>query len=154
MTLIEILTVVMIIGILIAILLPMLQEARNWAKTTRAKGEVRELAKAWQMYWLTYTNWPWGATAFEMTPGQASVLQGHDPTYNPQLVQFMAFDPSVEDYGFRDPWDTWSPGESVPAVFQKRLYRVRLSTYDMTNEWSYSTRAFCVHKKWYDAQSQ
>lgn len=131
MTLIELLTVVFIIMILMALLLPALGVARARARRIKATGEVRELAKAWEQYWVTYSNWPFASS--EMNPGAVAILQGN----NPLQIRFMDFGEDAELNGFRDPWGNlyWVTLSEQPGTPQ-RLY--------------FSTRVFLQNRKRYE----
>lgn len=57
-TLAEMLVVIVIIAILISMLGGAYIQARNHAKRARAETQLHELVKAWNLYYMTYTNWP------------------------------------------------------------------------------------------------
>ena len=125
-TLIEMLTVLVIIGLLLSLLFPALHKARNRARILKANGEVRELTKAWNAYWYTYEAWPTGGGNLTMTPDNVKVLQGN----NRDKVMFMTFPPSAESgSGFVDPWGS--------------VYKVKLiKPSSKTAVWAYSTKVY------------
>lgn len=68
-TLIELLVVIAIIAVLIALLLPAVQQARESARRTQCKNNVKQLGLAMHNYHDTYNTFPpnslqWGAPAF------------------------------------------------------------------------------------------
>ena len=102
-TLVELMTVVFIIGVLMAMLTAALRAARNRAQLTRASAEVRELTKAWKMYWVTYGEFPFGsgnAVNQPMTAAAMAHLAAFDVSHNEQEIVFMERDPGP----FLDPW--------------------------------------------------
>lgn len=100
-TLIELLTVISIIGVLSALLVAIVTAARLRVKKAKAQSEVREIGRAWKTYWMVYGKWP-SSIAGQNRPMDAMamrILQGE----NPQRIVFMEMDPEKND-GFKDPW--------------------------------------------------
>jgi prepilin-type N-terminal cleavage/methylation domain-containing protein len=60
-TLIELLVVIAIIAVLIALLLPAVQQAREAARRTQCKNNMKQLGLAMHNYESTYTCWPIGS---------------------------------------------------------------------------------------------
>jgi len=139
-TLIELLTVILIIMILAGLLAPVLQAARNSARKSRAKAETADLVKAWEGYWRTYTNWPVAVDAgdaqtIEMTASRVADLNGTSPN-NPFGIKFMDFPKGALLTGFKDPWGN--------------LYKVTLGREDISYTWDYATRVYFRNKHRYE----
>ena len=111
-TLIELLVVIAIIMILAGLLFAAANTARKRAHIARAKAEVRELAKAWKSYWITYGEWPVGYSGeLQMDVSAMRILQAdiaRPVGTNPQKIKFMDIDDKKWDNGtgFTDPWGT------------------------------------------------
>ena len=87
-TLIELLVVIAIIAVLIALLLPAVQQARESARRTQCKNNVKQLGLAMHNYHDTYNTFPpnslqWGAPAF--TPEWTGTQHGS------QLVMLLPY---------------------------------------------------------------
>ncbi len=123
-TLIEMLTVLVIIGLLLSMLFPALHRARHRGRILKAESEIRELTKAWNAYWFTYENFPSTGT-INMNAENVQILQGD----NPQKIVFMTFPEGADIEGFVDPW-----GE--------KLYRVELTKENAAAIWAYSTKVY------------
>jgi type II secretory pathway pseudopilin PulG len=138
-TLVELLAVIIIIMILIGLLAPALIAARNYTRRARAQTETKELAKAWEAYWLTYEQWPasFGVGASEkeipMDPAAVAILAGRDATHNTNNIQFMPFSNRAHTRGFLDPWG--------------RAYRMVFSRRGITRETSYGTKAYMANRQ-------
>jgi prepilin-type N-terminal cleavage/methylation domain-containing protein len=105
-TLIEMLTVMAVIGVLASLLLIAVTRAREKARREKASAEVRELGKAWKAYWGTYgtlMGWPYTGPK-EMDAGAMRILLGIDKTRNPLGLVLMDSHPKTADQGFKDPW--------------------------------------------------
>lgn len=128
-TLIELLTVIAIIGILAGLLLPALGKARQKAKIAKAQTEVSSLEAAWKAYFTEYGKWPCSATqcppggqpategtsqgvqAFSeivaLLGGYAGTVNSYQPARdNPRLIRFLEIpQKSISSTGaFVDPW--------------------------------------------------
>jgi len=111
-TLVELLTVIAIIGILAGFLLVAVSKARERARRVQVEAEVRELAKAWKAYWVTYgqqLGWPEivdGAPPQRqaMTDWWMGILAGQNSRWNPEGLVFMEIQAEELAEGFKDPW--------------------------------------------------
>jgi type II secretion system protein G len=127
-TLIELLAVVVMVGILIGLVGAAYQAARNRARRQQCASEVRELAKAIQMYFVTYGELP-PFVGSEMNAANVAILQ----TANPDRIKFMDFPTDAATRGFNDPWG--------------HPYRVELRLPQVDDTWRYKTRVYLVHGK-------
>ncbi|QDU39540.1 Type II secretion system protein G precursor [Maioricimonas rarisocia] len=110
-TLIELLVVIAIIAILIALLLPAVQQAREAARRTQCKNNLKQLALALHNYHDTYRVFPPGA----VLPSTPNITW---PPPNPN-------NPMARTAGW-----TWSM-YIMPMVDQAPLYNATVSTYDL-----------------------
>lgn len=124
-TLVEMLTVLVIIGLLLSLLFPALSKARHRGRVVKAESEIRELTKAWNAYWYTFESFP-STGQIIMDAGNVKILQGD----NRDKITFMTFPKGADVNGFKDPW-----GE--------HFYRVELiKDLGQTVIWSYSTTVY------------
>ena len=131
-TLVELLTVIAIIGILAGLTLVAVGQAKKRAYLAKANSEVRELVKAWNVYWLTFGAWPEalkGGTNVPMTTANVRYLRGAND------MGLYLLDVKMPSEGFKDPWgnfytvdfsQTHTPGfdvyESCVALPLQRRY--------------------------------
>jgi prepilin-type N-terminal cleavage/methylation domain-containing protein len=104
-TLIELLVVIAIIMLLAGLLFPAFTSARETARRTKAKADVKQLDIAWRALLSDYRTW--GAVSlssgnFPMDSTKISVLRGT----NPKGVIYMEFDGGSTNAAgeFIDPW--------------------------------------------------
>ena len=100
----EIMVVMVVISILVGLLFPALLMARERARKNRAATEIRELQKAWQIYFTTYGEFPSNGRK-SMNKTLTEVLAGG----NDDNIVFMEFPEEAlgsnsDKNGFRDPW--------------------------------------------------
>ena len=113
-TLIELLVVIAIIAVLIALLLPAVQQAREAARRTQCKNNMKQLGLALQNYHDTFNAFPFCYFDTTNPPAYTSPIQGRQTSwmigilpYIDQAPMFAAFD---QNYGVgNDPRMTASP---------------------------------------------
>jgi prepilin-type N-terminal cleavage/methylation domain-containing protein len=98
-TLVELLVVIAIIGVLVALLLPAVQAAREAARRTQCRNNLHNIAIGLQNHHDTFRRFPMGAATYLTAPGPelAAALRGGDPNtiFDPgpswwfHIMQFM-----------------------------------------------------------------
>jgi len=101
-TLIELLVVVAIIAILVTLLMPAVQNARDAAMCTQSQNNLRQIALAAQMYDQVYKMMPYHVGEGDMTDKKQSCMYG--------LFPFCESNEGI----FRSPADRGSPESRVP----------------------------------------
>ena len=123
-TLLEMLTVVGILGILMAGAFTGLSHAQRQARVAKAQGEVRQIVSAWFAYEMANDDWP-GTLPEDGSPIQVSVnetsfailLGEREDTHKEKRVYLAA---SLRNGFFLDPWGT--------------PYRLKVTEQDMTGQ--------------------
>lgn len=105
-TLIELMTVIGIIGLLAALLFPVLQKGRDMAHNARAKGDVKQIDTAFKAVLLDYRVFEPGLNPSgggqDMDAAKINYLQGG----NSKGIVYSEFHPTAAIEGYRDPWKT------------------------------------------------
>ncbi len=122
-TLIELLVVIGIIALLVGLLFPAIGKVREKARRVRAAGEVRELEKAWDMYYRTFDSLP---SSGLMDSTACDTLDGN----NKGGTRFMEFTERQLADGMKDPW-----GQLYHLTFDTKSLEV-------STEWHYATRIY------------
>lgn len=108
-TLIELLIVIAILGILMALLFPVVATAIDNARRTQAKNDVTQIATAIAAYEVEYGRLPL-PTSTEVDQALLALLNGSSNANNPRQITFMEFLPAKRGKsgtnadGFVDPW--------------------------------------------------
>lgn len=88
-TLIELLVVIAIIAILIAILLPAVQQAREAARRTQCRNNLKQMGLAMHNYESTYTRFPLPVYALKPTSGGDAVGLGTTTVWSLAILPYI-----------------------------------------------------------------
>lgn len=100
-TLIELLVVIAIIAILIALLLPAVQQAREAARRSQCKNNLKQIGLAMHNYHETYRMFPAGA----ILEAQGTSMAGA----NPYISAFASILPYLDQSSLQNLWDMQRP---------------------------------------------
>jgi prepilin-type N-terminal cleavage/methylation domain-containing protein len=122
-TLVELLVVIAIIGILIALLLPAVQAAREAARRQQCASNLRQLGLALHTYHASNRSLPAGAACFDImhsdTSGHGWNRQAWTVTVYPFLEHddlFDKYDPNLKGSSGTNWWGTWNTsGPGAPG---------------------------------------
>lgn len=109
-TLVELLTVIAIVGILIGMLLPAVQSVREAARRTSCSNKVRQIGIALQNYHSTHGSFPVGGTEWRGPSNPGATQIAWSAFILPQLEQNDLF----EQIDFQSSFD--SPANEPPAA--------------------------------------
>ncbi len=98
-TLVELLVVIAIIGILIALLLPAVQAAREAARRSQCSNNLKQIALAFHNYADTHKKFP----AYQYPVVGTNSWEGHSALT--MVLPFMEQGPVYEKVDFRKKWD-------------------------------------------------
>ena len=119
-TLVELLVVIAIIGLLVAMLLPAVQAAREAARRVQCSNSLKQLGLALHNYHAAHRTFPPGSLAYD---GDNRATSNHKAIHNwpmyiaPQIEQGALSDKYDWNVGFRGP----DYGNVNGAVFRQRL---------------------------------
>ncbi|QDU42953.1 Type II secretion system protein G precursor [Symmachiella dynata] len=106
-TLIELLVVIAIIAILIALLLPAVQQAREAARRTQCRNNLKQIGLALHNYHDSFRMFPPGSINSPLSGNRWQYPEwvSFHHLILPQLEQSAIYERYAEDWGRRPPWD-------------------------------------------------
>ncbi|MCU0871102.1 MAG: DUF1559 domain-containing protein, partial [Pirellulaceae bacterium] len=137
-TLVELLVVIAIIGILVALLLPAIQAAREAARRTQCNNNLKNMALALQNYHDTYKTFPMGARGQRPANVPGAPAPNH-PGGNLGSSWFFAIAPFIEQRNIYDKImstqrDAASAGGAGAPEFRPGAYFLNNATYPVQRE--------------------
>jgi len=115
-TLVELLVVIAIIGILVALLLPAVQAARESARGSHCKNNLKQLGLALHQHHDAYGKFPPGVVFFPFTVPQGNIIQGAHG-FGPFLLPYLEQEALARVYR----WDKRSQGPENQPVATTQL---------------------------------
>ncbi|PQO38719.1 prepilin-type cleavage/methylation domain-containing protein [Blastopirellula marina] len=114
-TLVELLVVIAIIGVLIALLLPAVQQAREAARRIQCTNHQKQLGLALHNYHDTFGKLPYNAV-----PQSSSTPRQRGPSWLTRLLPFMEQNAAYDQFQFSGDW-TMQDGPSPNAAVINQL---------------------------------
>lgn len=111
-TLIELLVVIAIIAVLIALLLPAVQQAREAARRTQCKSNMKQIALALHNYESTHGRFPIGVLGASGTSSNTNQLT----TWQTMILPFVDQTPLYNQYNFNVAFDNALNATNVIAI--------------------------------------
>lgn len=127
-TLVELLVVIAIIGVLVALLLPAVQAAREAARRSQCSNNLKQLAIGYHNYHDTYGKLP--RTSSFVTRTVATPPQTADGNWNAYSAHTMVL-PFIEQKNVYDQfrWDQWHYEDLGPVPTALTVGRTRIKTF-------------------------
>ena len=126
-TLVELLVVIAIIGVMVGLLLPAVQAAREAARRMSCSNNLKQLGLAWHNYHDTYLKLSYGATSVTW-PGGTGNHNWHGYSPHSQVLPFIEQGPVFEQFGFNERHyvnDVYPPASIGPIT----VGRTRISAF-------------------------
>jgi prepilin-type N-terminal cleavage/methylation domain-containing protein len=113
MTLIELLVVIAIIGILLSLLLPAVQSARESARATQCRSHLKQIGLATLQFYETYQAFP--PARLWWRGGQAEFCETTQPSW---LVRILPFLEEADQFA---QWNVYAPFEHHPRALRETI---------------------------------
>ena len=125
-TLIELLVVIAIIGVLIALLLPAVQSAREAARRAQCTNNLKQIGLAMHNYHSSFGSFPCGSLAAHNT---LKTYGGHHWGPHAELLGFMEQQAIYNAANFY-----WSPNSGMGNRINKTAFRAEIATYQCPSD--------------------
>ncbi|EAQ80334.1 DUF1559 domain-containing protein [Blastopirellula marina] len=145
-TLVELLVVIAIIGVLIALLLPAVQQAREAARRMSCTNNIKQLVLALHNYESSFLVFPTGRVGCD---------GACDPKSGPSTSGFVLMLPQIEQGALYDQFAPYGPGSAFPGNLPSTVLSQRPDAFVCPSsimppsvtlsgkEWATSSYAFC-----------
>ena len=133
-TLVELLVVITIIGILIALLLPAVQAAREAARRLQCGNNLKQFGLALHNYHTAHGQFPLGAIGRDPSTGSWSASHPSNGYRQPFLVQIL---PYIEQMGMYEQYEkdkSWSGSGIPPSAINAELRKIRIALFDCPSD--------------------
>lgn len=123
-TLVELLVVIAIIGILVALLLPAVQAAREAARRMSCSNNLKQIGLALHNYHDTYKTMPYGEGPSQTTPTIATNSLGgawNGPNWRVHILPYIEQGPIYQQLSFAHTFDACRPGFNTAAGGPNRV---------------------------------
>jgi prepilin-type N-terminal cleavage/methylation domain-containing protein len=120
-TLIELLVVIAIIAILIALLLPAVQQAREAARRTQCKNNIKQISLALHNYHDVFNQFPIGSNCADGASGTANSCGGDFRHPNWGTTWAISLLPYIDQAPLFNQWDSRFPSAHQPNVTSAKI---------------------------------
>ncbi len=137
-TLVELLVVIAIIGILIALLLPAVQAAREAARRTNCNNKIKQIVLAFHNYYDSRKVFP--AYQYHNTPSSWSSWRGHGPFT--MILPYIEQENVYEQVDFNTEWDNSdTTADPIPPT-NFALSQLKIDTFICPTDGPYVNTAY------------
>jgi prepilin-type N-terminal cleavage/methylation domain-containing protein len=112
-TLVELLVVIAIIGVLVALLLPAVQSAREAARRTQCTNQIKQLGLALHNFHDVNLTFP---AARDQLPSSPSLSTIYVASWVPRILPFIEQQAMYSQYDFNQTWDNTGVGGNANAT--------------------------------------